>query len=187
MEGQSCCFTGHRDLTAEQLDAVRARLMPELCAAIQNGYSHFLCRFAAGTDLLFAELVSALKSRFPLTLEAVLPYPQRRNTPDDAFQRLIAACDGVTVCSERYYKGCFQRRNQYMVDTAQTVIAVWDGRKTGGTASTLRYAKSKGKTICILRPPDRRATAEQALRSRVPKNLQKPQIPACPSASPMIE
>lgn len=150
MEGQTCCFTGHRDLTAGQLDAVRARLTEELLAAVNDGYARFLCGFEAGADLLFAELVAALRSRFPLTLEAVLPYPQRMNTSDAAFQRLIPACDAVTICSERYHKSCFQRRNQYMVDASQWVIAVWDGRETGGTAGTLRYARAKGKVIHII-------------------------------------
>ena len=39
-------------------------------------------------------------------------------------------------------------RNRYMVNCATLVIAVHDGRKTGGTAATIQYAH---KNECIVR------------------------------------
>ena len=44
-----------------------------------------------------------------------------------------------------------QKRNEYMVDNSNEVIAWWDGTN-GGTANCVRYAKSKGKTICQYNP-----------------------------------
>ena len=34
-----------------------------------------------------------------------------------------------------------------MVDKSDLVIAVWNGKESGGTWNTIQYAKSKGKKI----------------------------------------
>ena len=39
-------------------------------------------------------------------------------------------------------------RNRTIFDTADLVIAFWDG-KSRGTASALNYARAKGKTVII--------------------------------------
>ena len=140
---KTCCVTGHRDIPAERADRIRELLCQEILTAIEDGYTHFISGFAAGADLLFAEIVVELKEIYPITLEAAIPYPGRMKTPDETFQRLIRCCDTVKIHSDTYSKGCYMRRNRYMVDQSQRVIAVYDGRSTGGTAATVRYAKGK--------------------------------------------
>lgn len=139
----TCCVTGHRDILAEQMDRIQELLRREILAAIGDGYTHFISGFAAGTDMCFAEIVAELKARYPITLEAAIPYPGRMKTPDKTFQRLIRCCDTVKIHSDSYFKGCYMRRNRYMVDQSQRIIAVYDGRSTGGTAATVRYARGK--------------------------------------------
>ena len=136
-------MTGHREIPAEQIDRIRELLRREILNAIGDGYSHFISGFAAGGDLLFADVVAELKERYPITLEAAIPYPGRMKTPDETFQRLIRCCDTVKIHSDSYFKGCYLRRNRYLVDQSQRVIAVYNGRPTGGTAATVRYAKGK--------------------------------------------
>ena len=52
--------------------------------------------------------------------------------------------------SEDYYDGCMLKRNRYMVDHAEYVIAAWDGRKTGGTYATVNYARKLNRKIINL-------------------------------------
>ena len=47
-----------------------------------------------------------------------------------------------------------QKRNEYMVDLADRVIAVWDGSK-GGTANCVKYAEKVGKEIIRIEPYNR--------------------------------
>ena len=138
-----CCVTGHRDIPEEKMDRIQKLLRQEILAAIEDGYTHFISGFAAGADLLFADIVAELKEIYPITLEAAIPYPGRMKTPDKTFRRLIRCCDIVKIHSDSYSKDCYMRRNRYMVDQSQRVIAVYDGRPTGGTAATVRYAKEK--------------------------------------------
>ena len=44
-----------------------------------------------------------------------------------------------------------QKRNKYMVDNSQIVIAVWNG-KPSGTANTVKYAREQGKTVIVIDP-----------------------------------
>ena len=135
-----CCVTGHRDIPTEKITYVKNQLHYELLQAIQNGYTHFISGFASGVDLIFAGIVVDLKGKYPITLEAAIPYPGRLNTPDETFQHLLKDCDVVKVHTEQYSKNCYMMRNRYMVDCSSLVVAVHDGRKSGGTAATIRYA-----------------------------------------------
>lgn len=140
---KTCCVTGHRDIPEEQKIKIDELLHREILMAIEDGYTHFISGFAAGADLLFAEIVNELKASYPITLEAAIPYPGRMKSPDKTFQRLIRCCDVVKIHADAYFKSCYMRRNCYMVDQSQRIIAVYDGRCTGGTAATVRYAKGK--------------------------------------------
>lgn len=144
----TCCVTGHRDIPADKIQYVQMKLRQELLQTIQSGYTHFISGFAAGVDLIFAGIVAGLKRECPITLEAAIPYPGRMNTPDKVFQCLLKECDIVKVHTDRYSKSCYMVRNRYMIDCSALVIAVHDGRKSGGTAATIRYANRKG---CDLR------------------------------------
>lgn len=46
----------------------------------------------------------------------------------------------MTAVQLIYDRGCFQRRNEWMVDHAGRVIAVFNGEK-GGTKNTIDYAE----------------------------------------------
>ena len=139
----TCCVTGHRDIPADKIQYVQMQLRQELLQAIQSGYTHFISGFAAGVDLIFAGIVADLKREYPITLEAAIPYLGRMNTPDKVFQCLLKECDIAKVHTDRYSKSCYMVRNRYMIDCSTLVIAVHDGRKSGGTAATIRYANRK--------------------------------------------
>lgn len=140
---KTCCVTGHRDIPEQKKETITQLLRQEILKAIADGYTHFISGFATGADLMFADIVVQLKAVYPITLEAAIPYPGRMKTPDKTFQRLIRCCDAVKIHSDCYFKGCYARRNRYMVDQSQRILAVYDGRTTGGTASTLRYTAGK--------------------------------------------
>ena len=55
----------------------------------------------------------------------------------------------MVLIQKEYSPGCMMKRNRYMVDNAQLIIACYDG-KTGGTLNTLRYALEKGVQVLHL-------------------------------------
>ncbi len=45
-----------------------------------------------------------------------------------------------------------QKSNKYMIDKSSVVVAIWDGRASGETYNTVKYAKSIGKGSIQINP-----------------------------------
>ncbi len=150
MSNKTCCITGHRKIAPEKLDFVKSSLNQAIKKALDEGYTHFISGFAEGIDLIFAAIIVEFKNHHPITLEAAIPYTNRLKTPDSTFQKLINHCDIVKSHSTDYAPHCFMRRNRYMVDNSTLIIAVHDGRETGGTIATIKYAKQIGREIACI-------------------------------------
>ena len=152
MREKTCCVTGHRKIPADKLAYVETELRGAVMAAVNDGYTRFINGGAAGTDLIFAAIVAELKEQGqPLSLEAALPYSGRTKSKDQGFQKMLAACDEVKVFGEQYNHGCYFVRNRYMVDESSRVIAVYDGRDSGGTVYTMQYARTKGRVVQVIK------------------------------------
>lgn len=158
----SCCFTGHRPGKLPwgnreddpRCLTLKTRLSDALADAYAQGFRHFLCGMAQGTDLYFCEAVLALRHLHPeVTLEAAIPFPtQADGWPPAQQQRyavLVDQCDFETLVQHQYSAGCLQRRNRYMVDHAALVLAVYNGLG-GGTMNTLAYAMAQEIPTVIL-------------------------------------
>ena len=48
--------------------------------------------------------------------------------------------------------GCYHARNRYLVDHADSVLALYNGSPTGGTAYTVKYACQRNKEIIVIDP-----------------------------------
>lgn len=62
---------------------------------------------------------------------------------------LVDADDRELVCEGGYAPWKMQKRNEWMVDHADRVLALWDG-SSGGTANCIAYANKVGKPITNL-------------------------------------
>ena len=74
------------------------------------------------------------------------------NSERNRYFGILDRCDYETLVQHHYDRGCMMRRNRYMVDRANRIIAVYDGVPQGGTAQTLLYALRQGLETDILRP-----------------------------------
>ncbi len=147
---KTCMVTGHRKVEADKIQQIKQELQHEIEIAIQQGYTHFISGFASGVDLYFAAIVAELKEDYKLFLEAAIPYRNRINSKDTEFKRLLSKCSAVGIHSEKYSPSCYIVRNRFMVQSSDLVIAVYDGRETGGTDFTIRYARIMEKEIKII-------------------------------------
>ena len=70
----------------------------------------------------------------------------------DHYHWILAQTDEQVVVSPGPYSvDKMMKRNAYMVDRCDTLIAVFDGTK-GGTSNCVRYAEKKGKRIIVIDP-----------------------------------
>lgn len=118
---------------------------------------HAISGMALGVDTIFALVALNLKDQgYAITVEAAIPCKNHPCRWPQASQRqwknIVDRCDKVTYVSDQEYTpACMQRRNIYMVDNCNKLIAVWDGTP-GGTGSCVNYARKKGSTITHIDP-----------------------------------
>ena len=151
-----CCFTGHRpdkmELGEKEIKPLLEKAIDE---AIADGYVTFITGMAMGTDIWAAEIVLERKKRNKdLHLICALPHPnfesRRSMTEKMRFNKIIKNADLVKEINDHYFTGCYQVRNEWMVDRSNLVIAVFNGQKSG-TKNTVDYAKRKGiKVVNVL-------------------------------------
>lgn len=102
---------------------------------------------ALGWDQGLAE--GAWRAGIPLTM--ALPFPGFEDRwPDHSkayLYRLMDLANKVEyVCDAGYAGWKMQKRNEWMVDHADRVLALWNGT-SGGTANCIGYANKVGKPI----------------------------------------
>lgn len=147
-----CCFTGHRPDKIELGEKeIKPLLEKAIDKAISEGFVTFITGMAMGTDIWAAEIVLDRKKKNKnLHLICALPHPgfeNRRNfTEKIRFSKIIKKADLVKEINDHYFTGCYQVRNEWMVDRSNLVIAVFNGQKSG-TKNTVDYAIEKGINI----------------------------------------
>lgn len=112
---------------------------------------------ALGVDQVAAYVGICLIERYGnVELEAAIPCRGQDLKWGDrsklVYKYLLSKCDIKTMVYDGPYNyRCMQDRNEYMVNHADLLIAVWDG-SSGGTGNCVRYAQSKGVKIIKIDP-----------------------------------
>jgi len=95
---------------------------------------------ALGSDTLFASVVLMLKKKFPddIRLIAALPYKDHGsnwpNKSKEIHDRILKSADTIhIVCEGDHSNWKLLERDEWMVDNCDVLLAVWNGKKTGGT------------------------------------------------------
>ncbi len=157
MKGKACCFTGHRPsklgMTEQQL---RPLLEEAIRQTVKDGFTTFITGMAMGTDLVAGEIVLQLREQDSrLKLVCALPYPNFGQHWGGGwtkrFQKVLAAADLKRCICPSFYYASYQLRNEWMVDHASLVIAVYNGQ-AGGTRNTLDYARKMNVPCRIIKP-----------------------------------
>lgn len=167
MKEKVCAFTGHRPQKLpfgfNETDKRCKKLKSMLRYGIEKliteyGVTSFVSGMAIGTDTYAAEIVLEMKKKYPdIKLEAAIPCESQavkwREKDRDRYFSIIEQCDKETLLQTKYTSDCMQKRNEYMVNKADYIIAVWDG-KPSGTGKTVKYAESIGKTVIRINPSE---------------------------------
>ena len=141
----SCVFTGHREL---KRDFSKHALKKAIENVIKVGVTTFYNGLALGFDLTACEVVLKLKKKNPqIRLIGCVPclHQDYYFTLDEKkrYQKICNCLDEkIEVSSQPYYSGCMQKRNRYMCDNADVMIA-YCNKDTGGTAYTVKYFQKK--------------------------------------------
>lgn len=140
-------FTGHRPdklggygiETSKKLVFFAREILKEY------GVEHAIVGMALGWDISVAH--ACVLEGIPFT--AAIPFEGQEikwNQHDQKRYHMILAkaAEKVYVCMPGYAAWKLQRRNEWMVDNSESLIALWDG-SYGGTANCITYCNSKGR------------------------------------------
>ena len=147
-----CCFTGHRPHKIGMDEkTVKELLRKAIKEAIADGFVTFISGMAHGVDLWAAEIVlEERKNNSFIHLICASPYEGFEKKWDDSerelYHSIMERADLVKFVCEHYFRGCYQVRNEWMVDHSARVIAVWNGQKSG-TKNTIDYANRVGVPV----------------------------------------
>ncbi|MFA7637536.1 MAG: SLOG family protein [Monoglobales bacterium] len=159
---KTVCFTGRRpqklpwgyNENDPRCIKLKNELKKKIEEAVSEGALHFISGMALGVDMWAAEIVLSLKKTDSrITLEAAVPY--RKQSASWSFDnksrhsKILKDCDKVTYVSENYSAYCMMKRNKYMVDSSDLVIAATDDF-SGGSGKTALYARSKGVPVWFI-------------------------------------
>lgn len=155
MNKKTCCFTGHRILNQALKAFIKQIVTDEATKLINQGVRYFIAGGALGFDTLAAQTVLDLKkdyAQIKLILAILCKNQSDKWSYENKveYEKIKNASDKVIYLSEKYESSCMLKRNKYMVDKSDFVIAAWDGRKRGGTYYTVNYAKKLGKKIIFI-------------------------------------
>lgn len=147
-----CCFTGHRPNKLDYSESeIKSLLEKAVDNAISDGYVTFITGMAEGVDIWAAEIVlERKKQNTALHLICAIPHPgfenRRSEYEKERYMHILQGADYTTTISDRYFRACYQKRNEFMVDHSSLVIAAWNGQPSG-TKNTVDYAARRGIRI----------------------------------------
>lgn len=153
--------TGHRpnklfgyDLNDERYIALKNIMKGYLIGA---NCSEAYTGMALGIDQIFATAVLQLRNDgWPIKLHCAIPCRDHSSRwpaeSQEFYNKILSKADEVVMVSnEPYSPWLMQKRNEYMVDRADKILAVWNGT-AGGTKNCIDYAREMGKEITIVNP-----------------------------------
>lgn len=165
MLDNSCAFTGHRphklpwkyNEVDSRCMALKTVLMEQITRLVDTGMTAFYSGGADGVDCWAALVVLELRKRNPaLRLHMLLPHEGQADrwsgSAQERYHSILKQADSIEYVSHAYYDGCMLDRNHRLVETAGTLLAVYNGERRGGTAATVRYARKLDRRIIILNP-----------------------------------
>ena len=149
------CFTGHRPEKLIRSERnIRKDLEQQIRQAIADGLNVYISGMARGVDIWAAQIVIRLRSEgYPVKLICACPYDGFEKGWSQDWQQqyndVLAVADFVKYVCAGYSRSCFQVRNEWMVNHAARVIAVFTGEKSG-TKKTIDYAAKVGVPVSII-------------------------------------
>lgn len=174
----SIAFTGHRpdklygyDLSTYKYQILKNTLFKILEDFIyKRDITTFITGGALGFDTLVFDTVEELKKDYQVQQILAIPF---KNQPNkwikeniDKYNNMKKKAINIYVDEQKgdkdysikntivgeYHPAKMQKRNEWMVDNSNILIACWNGDTSGGTYNCISYAKKQGKEIYVINP-----------------------------------
>lgn len=148
MMKKTCCIIGQSGLTEPQLGTVMDKLLDTVKYLAAQNYTYFITGGSNETELFAALMIIMMKyTNKDLRMELALPCNAMFEFGSNALKGTGIMCDNLSKSQERYDDSCVEKRNQYMLEKSDIILAIWDGKISGKTFDLIKLAKSKEKEV----------------------------------------
>ncbi len=148
-------FTGHRPQKLGGYGPSTMQTMVRVAVRtllVEKGATAAISGMALGVDQWAAEVCVELGIPFTAAVPFVGQESQWPEESQRHYQLLLQRAYNVVVVSPGpYHPWKLQRRNEWMVDNCDVLLAFWDG-SPGGTANCVRYAEEVRRTRWLVDP-----------------------------------
>ena len=158
-------FTGHRVQRLGDFLDYEYKILPrlvDLCKKVieEQEIKYAISGMALGFDTAVAEACVKLGVPFMAAVPGHWFHKRWQLKQVERYCELLTEADDVNFIDElneyqvlgpdgepmaKYDARKLHKRNEFIVDHSQKLIALWDGQREGGTYNCLQYAHSKGK------------------------------------------
>lgn len=170
MHYTTCAITGHRPTRFKWkynenntgCKRLKKRLREQFILLYEQGVRNFYVGGALGTDLWAGDILLDLKDQpeySEINFYIALPFEGHNRDWNPKSKSKLAAqlsrCAGsVIVGTPNNPAVSYKRRNYYMVDHADVLLAVYDNDRSirSGTGMTVNYARKKDLPIILIHP-----------------------------------
>jgi len=154
-------ITGHRpnklgndyDLTSNLMMRIKGEILDTLWMIDKDWDLKLITGMALGIDTLFAKIAIELNIPFIAAIPCLRHDSKWIDKSRYEYGQILMnkLCTVHLVSNCEYNSSVMQKRNKWMVDNCDYLIAVWDGTP-GGTANCVKYAESVKKNIFRIDP-----------------------------------
>lgn len=167
----TCAITGHRPTRFKWkynennngCKRLKKRLQEQFAMLYEKGVRQFWVGGSLGVDMWADEILLRLKEQpeyREIKLMMALPFEGHNADWDERSKKrlafLVRHSEKTVVIGEKGQAPgvSFRQRNEYMVDQADCLLAVYDNDRTirSGTGMTVNYAQKVGKPIILIHP-----------------------------------
>ena len=161
---KKCCFTGYRpqkfpfDISKKNPEYIKMEnaLTDVIFSLPEDDCFTFYSGMAMGFDIIAAETVLLLRRAYEkasIKLICAVPFIDQPSAFDEEWKKryndVLSQADEVILISDKYYPGCYAKRNEFMVRYSDYVVTWFDGR-SGGTKNTVKFAEKLGRKVINL-------------------------------------
>lgn len=165
----TCAITGHRPTrfrfkyneNNNGCKRIKKRIRDQLMLLYEQGFRQFWVGGALGVDMWAGEILLRLKEQpeyCEIQLMIALPFEGHDANWEERSRRrmafLIRHSTQTIIVGQKDAPPAvnYRRRNEYMVDRADCLLAVYDRSIRSGTGMTVRMAEKKGLPITLIHP-----------------------------------
>lgn len=124
---------------------IKEKLREKIWELYCNGYNSFYLNCEYGIPLWSAEIICELKEENDIKLHIVTPY---ENQPlkwieenRDRYYKIHRLSDSVHMISAKYYDGCYNDTDEYMIDQSELLLVYGEADKN---LYGVEYAQKQG-------------------------------------------